>query len=142
MHTSMIFILLIVFQIKHFLADFPLQNAYMLGKFKGGRDWILPLIAHAGVHALFSIVIALAFGAGRMSLLIGLIDFVIHFVVDRIKASPQMLGRYKTLSAGEFPTATAVQKANNTYFWWALGADQMMHHLTHYGLIALILWTR
>lgn len=29
---------------------------------------------------------------------------------------------------------------SNTYFWWALGLDQMVHHLTHYVFIAMIVW--
>ena len=29
-----IFILLVIFQFKHFIADYLLQNNYMLGKFK------------------------------------------------------------------------------------------------------------
>ncbi|CAK9249686.1 unnamed protein product [Sphagnum jensenii] len=75
---------------------------------------------------------------------------VIHFTMDRIKASPNMLGRYKALSANEYVGVaslatqagssspelamagkSAVQKLqSNVYFWWSLGLDQMVHHLT------------
>ena len=34
---------------------------------------------------------------------------------------------------------TLAKIKSNTYFWWALGWDQMMHHLTHYLLIYLML---
>lgn len=54
---STIFILLIAFQIKHFLCDYPLQGKYMLGKFNK-EDWKLPLAAHAGTHAIGTSVIA------------------------------------------------------------------------------------
>ena len=27
-------------------------------------------------------------------------------------------------------------KPDNKYFWWALGADQMLHYLTYVGIIA------
>ena len=29
---------------------------------------------------------------------------------------------------------------SNTYFWWALGWDQMMHHLTHYVILFFFLY--
>ena len=36
----MIYLLLVIYQIKHFLCDYPLQGKFMLGKFKGGLEWI------------------------------------------------------------------------------------------------------
>lgn len=146
---SSIFILLFVFQLKHFLADYPWQTPYMLKKFLGGTDWIKPLAAHAGVHAGLTFLISIVFVwnlSGPMSLflpfVLAALDFSIHFVVDRIKASPSMLGRYKALSGKEFATATSEQKQHNTYFWWALGADQMAHHLTHYVIIFILVFMR
>lgn len=143
-----LFSLLILFQLKHFLADYPFQTPYMLGKFKSGREWILPLFAHAGVHALFTFIIV--YGVKVSPVLSGqlaLIDFVIHATMDRIKASPGLLGRFKALSSREmgvikrgpsipsqiFPFQEALR--SNTYFWWSLGLDQMVHHLTHYYII-------
>lgn len=163
MNPAAIFILLVIFQIKHFVADFPLQGAYMLGKFKGGKAWIAPLAAHAGVHMTFTTMIALGARVGFfVAVMCGLLDFVIHFTVDRIKASPEMLGRYKALSGKEMmalkirreelkekdpPDGTEhldirdvhERFKSNTYFWWALGADQFCHHMTHYGLIFIIM---
>lgn len=127
-----IFALLVVFQLKHFLADYPFQTPYMLQKFKL-RGWVKPLAAHAGVHALLTLMIAIWFS--RFAILLALFDFIVHFAMDRVKASPNLLGRYRALSAGEFPTATDEQRAGNRYFWWALGLDQMVHHLTHYWII-------
>jgi hypothetical protein len=135
-----IFLLLILFQIKHFVSDFPLQNSYMLRKFLPDKKFILPLLAHVGVHGLFSFIISLIFTLNlQISLCIALVDMLIHFIMDRVKASPSMLGRYKTLTASEFPNATDKQKQDNRYFWWSLGLDQGVHHLTHYLLIYLIL---
>jgi hypothetical protein len=115
----LIFTLLAVYQMKHFLSDFPLQRPYMLRKFMGGTAWILPLAAHAGVHAAFTLAITLVVRPALWWLC--LLDFTVHFIVDRIKAAPTWGGRWKP---------------EQPYFWWALGADQMMHHLTHY----LIIW--
>ena len=60
--------------------------------------------------------------------------------MDRVKASPKMLGKFKALTANEFISATDEQKLNNKYFWWSLGLglDQAVHHLTHYFIIYLL----
>ncbi len=160
---NLLFILLIIYQIKHFLADYPLQNAYMLGKFKGGKDWILPLLAHVSVHGLFTLAIVLCVNPSLWWL--SLVDFGIHFVMDRIKASPNLMGRWKALTPQRFKELALLkaeigdecwpwdgqferckncsfwdtyrkEHCNNKLFWWALGIDQMVHHLTHY----LIIW--
>lgn len=147
--------LLVVYQLKHFLADYPLQTGYMLGKFKE-HGWVEPLAAHAGVHAFFTLGIGLflvhwlplwaIFAAAAF-------DFVIHFTMDRIKASPHMMGRWKSLTGEQYVAFTRVVAGDptgapmpvdaakerlrgNKLFWWALGFDQMVHHLTHYVIIA------
>lgn len=128
-----VFVLLIVFQLKHFLADFPLQGPYMLQKFRPDWGFFLPLLAHAAVHGTFTLLITLAVTPDLWWLAI--VDMAIHFTMDRIKASPRYLGRYKALTAKDYMAATEAEKQGNTYFWWALGFDQAVHHLTHYGLI-------
>jgi hypothetical protein len=101
----------------------------MLGKFKR-EGWIAPLSAHCAVHAAMTFAIALATvwsEPGTWSLvapfLLAGLDFATHFAVDRLKASPDLGGRWKP---------------DRPQFWWALGADQMAHHLTHYGIIAAL----
>lgn len=125
-----LFVLLVVFQLKHFLADYPLQGKYMLGKFKPGWEFLGPLAAHAGVHALLtwciaSVVIGRGEWAGGLAEKLALMDFVVHFTMDRIKAGPKYLGRFKDMM--------------RPYFWWCLGFDQMVHHLTHYAIIYFLL---
>ncbi len=112
-----IFTLLIAFQIKHFLADYPFQTTYMLEKVRD-KAWFFPLLSHAAVHAFFTLVIVCIVDVNLWWL--ALVDLVIHFTMDRIKASKKMLNR--------FPP-------DNKFFWWALGFDQMVHHLTHYFII-------
>lgn len=138
MDLQTLMILLVAYQFKHFICDFPLQTPYMLGKFKGGNEWIKPLMAHAGVHAAFTYFICGIFLFRKphwYMLALTALDFIVHFTMDRIKASPELLGKYKTLSASEFPHASNEAKLHNKYFWWALGVDQMVHHLTHYYII-------
>jgi hypothetical protein len=116
-----IFTLLLAFQAKHFIADFPLQGRYMLGKFKADWGFVAPLSAHVSVHACFTLLIAVVFGAPlAFAAALAVFDAVIHFAMDRLKASPRLLGRYKP---------------DGPYFWWALGLDQCVHHLTHYAII-------
>lgn len=156
-----IFLLLVIYQIKHFAADYPLQGRYMLGKFKPYPDYIKPLLAHAAVHAAFTAVIALFFVTSMPALIgISLLDGAVHFIVDRVKASPDLGGRWTALSKREMMQVlenmqyykdhpspntgmTQIQEEaklkSNQIFWWALGADQMAHHLTHYLLIYLML---
>jgi len=119
-----LFILLGLFQVKHFLSDYPLQTQWMLGKSKA-KGWVLPLLAHAGVHAAFTAAIVTyatwdVKGGLIFQILAPIFDFVVHFTMDRIKASPNMLGRFKP---------------DRPYFWWSLGLDQAVHHSTHYIII-------
>ena len=165
-----LFVLLTVFQIKHFLADYPLQGNYMLGKFKPGWDFVKPLLAHVGVHMAFTFVILLVFCPWLLwCQIVGLtlLDGVIHFVMDRIKAGPKYLGRYKTVNKFQLDAYTEIEKMikaqplpesikdederdfmllnlnkernaalkETPYFWWSLGLDQMVHHLTHYLIV-------
>lgn len=131
----MIFLLLVIYQLKHFLADFPLQGKYMLGKFKAGYSWILPLIAHVFVHGLFTFIITL-FIKPKLALYLTLFDMIIHFTMDRIKASPDLLGRFQPFTKKEYKQGVTQQQIkSNILFWWSLGLDQMIHHLTHYIII-------
>lgn len=133
--TLLTLALLVIFQFKHLAADYPLQTPYMLKKFQA-EGWQIPLAAHAGVHAAFTLAIAAVVQPSAWW--VCLVDFVVHFAMDRVKASPSMLGRYKALSAAEFKTATPVQVVNNRYFWWSLGLDQTVHHLTDIFTVAVL----
>lgn len=161
-----VFTLLLLYQLKHFLADYPLQRPWMLGKFLPGWAFVAPLAAHCAVHGAFTFFIAAVY-SGRPALAVGLalFDFVVHFLMDRIKASPKWMGRWKPVTAKEYmeystalggrptpglwaapadrPLAVTRGRAaealrSNRLFWDALGFDQMVHHLTHYAIIAVL----
>lgn len=127
-----IFALLVAFQVKHFLCDYPLQTPYMLNKFhKDPKIWIPSLTSHACIHAAFTFLISLTFLFSQTHSImllptvgLAIFDFVIHFGQDRLKASPNLLGRFKP---------------DNKLFWWSLGYDQMVHHFTHYIIIYCLL---
>lgn len=148
---KLVFILLIVYQLKHFLADYPLQTPYMLGKFKEHPHYILPLLCHVAVHGMFTFIIV-AMVRPNYAPAMALLDMVVHFVMDRVKASPELLGRYTALSKDEYKSIIRIYNTDssiyperikkklqsNVYFWWALGLDQGVHHLTHYAIIWMV----
>lgn len=119
------FILFVIFQFKHFLADFPLQRQYMLRKVSAGWEFLLPLSLHCTVHALITLTICLTVNPTLWWLAV--VDFVIHFIMDRIKSGPRYLGRFSDLS--------------KSGFWITLGFDQMVHHLTHIYLVWVLVTT-
>ena len=128
-----IFTLLIAFQLKHFFVDFIVQ-AYKKDSMKkfNKTGWFWTLAKHAMDHGIATVVIAsitfMIFDVDPITAITWLailfvFDTVIHFTMDRIKASPYMLGRF-----------SIEQRA----FWISLGVDQTVHHLTHYAIIAIL----
>lgn len=117
------FILFVVYQVKHFIADFPLQREYMLQKVKPGWDFVLPLTMHSGVHGLGTLFVVLVVNPSLWWL--GVLDFILHFISDRLKSGPRYLGRF-----------TDMKKQS---FWNVLGFDQMVHHITHVYFIYYII---
>lgn len=107
--------LLIFYQIKHFVADFLLQNVWMLQKSRPGWDFVPPLAIHAGVHAALTLAACLYVKPDAWWLAV--LDFVVHFTMDRIKAGPRYLGRFHDI--------------RTRAYWISFGLDQMVHHLTH-----------
>ena len=108
-------------QVKHFICDGPLQTRAMV-EAKGHYGRPLGLL-HSFVHTVGTVLVLTGFGfAAPLVLLLGLLDFVIHYHVDFTKENV-------VRKAGWNPT--------QAYFWWALSADQMAHQLT-YLLIAYI----
>jgi hypothetical protein len=116
------FILIVIYQVKHYIADFPLQREYMLRKAKPNWDFAMPLALHCAVHSVGTLVVCLIFAPSVWWIAVA--DFIIHFVADRIKSGPRYLGRFNDLS--------------KPGFWNVLGFDQMVHHLTHLYFIYII----
>lgn len=121
--TAAVLLVIVILEIKHFFADYPLQNAWMVAN-KG--TWGHPAgIVHSLIHAVLT---ALAFLVITPPLLVGLGimvgEFLLHYHIDVTKE--QLLRRQKLTSA-------------DGRFWVLLGLDQLAHHLT-YVAIAAILW--
>lgn len=118
-----IFVLLAAFQIKHFAGDYVFQTTWMVtGKSRPDRGFILPLSMHVLVHTAMTFGIVWLVNPKMWWLAI--VDFVAHFTMDRIKASPHLLGRFND------PTKSS--------FWIPFGFDQVFHHFTHYAIIWML----
>ena len=116
-----VLLLVAALQVKHFICDGPLQTLAMV-KAKGHYGHPTGLL-HSFIHAVGTMLVLVGFGfTSLLVLLLGLLDFAIHYHVDFAKENV-------VRRAGWTPT--------QGYFWWALSADQMAHQLT-YLLIAYI----
>lgn len=159
---STIFLMLILFEIKHFLFDFVFQTKYHLGKFNADGSFYWPLVSHsAWVACLTPAILGIA-GYGRHVELVAIawgIDFWSHFFIDRLKAGPKYLGRFKALSAQEYQvcnkavynsqiyydingnqkfmdTPEALKKLRGNWMYFvSIGIDQMAHHLVYLAII-------
>lgn len=109
--------------LKHFVADFPLQTPYMLGKFKPGLAFVLPLLAHCAVHVVCTLAILAAFVPMPVAAGLALAEGAAHFVIDRLKAHPKLGGRWNPAQP---------------FFWWALGADQLAHGLCYVAICTAV----
>src|SRR6478609_9784850 len=109
---------LILFGLKHWLADFPLQSVYMLGKGKSGLAWIMPLLAHCAVHAGLSLLIIL-FVNPSMFWLAGA-ELIAHFGIDRTKCL------YKLPQGVWAPEVKGIYLRK---YFMAFGLDQRAHEI-------------
>ncbi|MEC7761480.1 MAG: DUF3307 domain-containing protein [Pseudomonadota bacterium] len=118
-----LFILLLL-QLKHLLADYVWQNSWMImNKGNYGHPGGL---AHAGLHAVLTILILLVFGFPvGLVLIIGVIEFVIHYHIDFAKDQ-----------------ITRVRKPDpkKREYWVFHGIDQFCHQITLVGAVAALLW--
>jgi hypothetical protein len=121
MTSTLVVLLFGAFFLKHFICDFPLQPAYQY-KNKGTYGH-LGGIVHAGIHAIGTFIVLLAFipfGHGTIAIM-ALIDGLVHYHIDWAKMN---VNSYCKLT----PT-------NSEFFWHLLGLDQLLHYLTYFGII-------
>ena len=117
-----LFILYLVFRLKQFVCDFLLQTDWMaLTKGKSGAEGYKALFTHTLIHGVATTVIVVMFVPSLWWL--GLVDFVIHSIVDRVKGLWTHRKGWGT---------------KDTMFWWAFGLDQEAHNMTHLAFIAVI----
>jgi hypothetical protein len=110
-----------MFMVKHFVVDFVCQTRYQWSN-KGIYGHPGGLL-HAGLHGLGTTVCLLAF-AWEDILFLALMDAVFHYHIDwaKVKINNRM----------------GWTADNSEYFWWLLGADQLLHMITYIIIIGLI----
>ena len=118
--TQTVFTLLVLFGVKHFIADFLMQYDYML------RDKSIygapGGIHHAATHASWTFIILVPFvHTADQLLILPLVDLVVHYHIDWAK---------QKLNQGLTPA---------DHRWWVwMGLDQALHYLTYIGIIYVI----
>jgi Protein of unknown function (DUF3307) len=112
---------MIILAIKHVMADFVLQTSWMATGKDAKKGWALPLLVHCAIHGVLAIAILLVL-APRLWFL-GLVDFVLHLIIDRAKG---------------FCVATFNVTQESHWFWWLIGIDQALHHLTNFALAVVL----
>ena len=107
--------------LKHFIIDFPAQTPYQwMNKGTYGHPGG---ILHAGLHG-FGTVLCFVWWAPFASIILGIMDMLIHYHIDWVKMNINKKYGWKADTHPEF--------------WTALGLDQLAHYLTYVGLIALV----
>ena len=113
--------------VKHFIADYFLQTSWMISeKADYGKAGGL---VHAGEHGLLTFtVVWWLLGGFWFALLMGLLDWLIHYHVDWSKSN---------YLKGHFRFSPMPKDQSDTQYWWAMGLDQFAHYMT-YVLITVI----
>nr|CAE27156.1 conserved hypothetical protein [Rhodopseudomonas palustris CGA009] len=112
---------MLLLTIKHVFADFIFQNKWMAMGKDAKTGWALPLLAHCSVHLVMTTLLMLILAPRYWY--IGVIDFLIHLAIDRLKG---------------FLVATYDVTNQDRWFWWLIGTDQALHHLTGFGLAIVL----
>ena len=118
--VELILVILILLEIKHFLADFVFQSDYQIqhkgtyGHWGGIQHSLYHSVGTAAIFALFT----------PWFLILGLLDFLIHYHIDWAK-----------MNINQWRSVTIKDRE----FWIWLGADQLAHQFTYIGLVGFFL---
>lgn len=114
-----IILLLTLFGIKHFIADFLLQYPYMLKQ--KGIYGAAGGLHHSWIHGVLTFFILVCVTQLKVAVILALFDCIIHYHVDWAK---------QKLNSGLSHT--------DRKFWIWFGLDQTMHYLTYIAIIGII----
>ena len=107
--------------VKHALADLVLQSRLTTGdksNLKSPKGYI-----HAADHSLLTFIVCIFFTGILNAILIALLDFALHFVIDYIKTTCTRY--YKVLT-------------NSSTFWIIQGVDQIAHYSCYFLYVLLL----
>lgn len=115
------FIVLFLFLLKHFFADWFFQSSKMAAN--KGTDWRW-LSLHCAYHVVLSIPIVFALTSLKSGLLLIMMEFGVHYAIDWLKSRPSVQKAYPWPSHA---------------FWVLIGLDQFFHQIW-YGVMTLLLF--
>jgi hypothetical protein len=118
------FQLLVIFIIKHWIADFPLQMSPYINANK--HIWMHPgALLHAAIHAFLTLLIlCYCLVPVQYVLSICVVEFVLHYLLDYAAKKTNELNGYT-------PT-------NGPGFYQVMGFDQLMHYLSYVWIISYL----
>ncbi len=121
--VGVLFGLLIGLEVKHFVADYLLQPGWILaGK---GNIFHPGGYAHAGVHAVMSLVVLLLVGTPiGLAAAICAGEFVLHYALDYSKI--------------QYSKGVHVE-SQPARFWALHGIDQLAHQLTYVAMVFIVM---
>jgi hypothetical protein len=116
---SLALIVLVLLQVKHVICDGPLQTLAMV---QGKSIYGKPVgILHALIHGAGTCIVLAGFGFPLFLVVkLAALEVVLHYHIDYVKEN---LVKSQKWSHLEGP------------FWWALTADQALHHMTYVLLV-------
>lgn len=108
--------------VKHAIADYGMQTAYMVGN--KGRYLHPGGLLHAGLHAVFTTAVLLIFAPGAALFItkIAVGEFLVHYHIDYSK---------ERICSDDTITPTCAR------FWQIHGFDQLLHALTYVAIAAI-----
>ena len=124
MSIDAVMLVLFLLGTKHMVVDGPLQSHFpYLYEHKG--EFLHPGgLMHAGLHGVGTlIVLALFPGFLGLAVVMGLADFLIHYIVDWSKMRLNAINGWN-------PT--------KPHFWTAILVDQYAHYLTYLGIAGYV----
>lgn len=123
-NIASVLVALALLQFKHLLADYLLQTPTMIRE--KGRYGRPAGLLHSAIHIIGSAPVLLWLTSGDRVATVGLVlaaEFVLHYHIDWFK---ETLNRRLGMTPAQ------------ARFWYATGADQMLHQLTYIGMVGWI----
>lgn len=119
LHDYYILQLLILLSFKHFICDFVLQNSEIAtSKAVYGSHGS---IRHSMHHAFGTLLVCILFLSPKLSIVLAMFDFLIHYHIDWIK------------------TKFGPKNYQDKHYWVWFGADQFLHQQTYVLILILAL---
>jgi hypothetical protein len=134
--VSQIFLILLMFEFKKLLCDYPIHPTFILKKFQSENYKAFAF--HSFVHSFFTfLIISIMTDADMgLSLTLSFFEYIVHFALSLWKSRSQLMARFRPLDLDEFLVADKKSKFHHRMYWGIFAVDRMIHQ----GLYLLILY--